>query len=187
MSRPASRLSVAAALALCCGGALAHGGLSMDEDTCKLRVGPYLMHFVGYQPDSASGPKEFCEDIPETGRTIVVLDYLNDELRDLPTEVRIIRDTGSAGGLEDLTLLHLPPKVYPTGSLNFEMSFPEPGKFVGLVTVGGGDKLVSRFPFSVGQRSPWLHLLLPAVLVVAGALALYRFGMRRRNKATRMA
>jgi hypothetical protein len=77
--------------------------------------------------------------------------------------------------------------VYPTGSLNFEMSFPEPGKFVGLVTVGGGDKLVSRFPFSVGQRSPWLHLLLPAVLVVAGALALYRFGMRRRNKATRMA
>jgi hypothetical protein len=78
--------------AACCGGAFAHGGLSMDEDTAS--VGPYLMHFVGYQPDSASGPKEFCEDIPETGRTIVVLDYLNDELRDLPTEVRIIRDTG---------------------------------------------------------------------------------------------
>jgi hypothetical protein len=185
--RPAFRLPVAAALALCCGGAAAHGGLSMDEDTCKLRVGPYLMHFVGYQPDSASGPKEFCEDIPETGRTIVVLDYLNDELRDLPTEVRIVRDTGSQVGVESATLLHLPPKVYPTGSLNFEMSFPEPGKFVGLVTVGGSEKLVSRFPFSVGRRSAWLHLLLPAALVMAAAVVLYRFGMRRRSKATRMA
>ena len=181
-----SRLA-AATLTACCGGAFAHGGLSMDEDTCKLRVGPYLMHFVGYQPDSASGPKEFCEDIPETGRTIVVLDYLNDELRDLPTEVRIIRDTGSDAAADNVTLLHLPPKVYPTGSLNFEMNFPESGKFVGLVSVGGADKLVSRFPFSVGRRRPWLHLLLPGLLLAAGAIALYRFGMRRRDKATRMA
>ena len=187
MSRLAFRLSVAAALAVCCGGALAHGGLSMDEDTCKLRVGPYQMHFVGYQPDSASGPKEFCEDIPETGRTIVVLDYLNEELRDLPTEVRIIRNEGSEGDLERITVLHLEPRRYPTGSLNFEMNFSEPGKFVGLVTVSGSDKLVSRFPFSVGQRSPWLRLLVLAAVLALGAVALYRFGMRRLGKATRAA
>jgi hypothetical protein len=164
---------------------LAHGGLSMDEDTCKLRVGPYVMHFVGYQPDSPSGPKEFCEDIPETGRTIVVLDYVDPELRDLPTEVRVIRDTGAPPGqLEEVTLLHLPPRLYPTGSLNFEFNFPEPGKFVGLVTVGSGEKLESRFPFSVGRSRSWLHLAVPAVLAIAVALALYRFGMRRRSKAT---
>jgi hypothetical protein len=167
--------------------AAAHGGLSMDEDYCKLRVGQYLMHFVGYQPDTPSGPKEFCEDIPETGRTIVVLDYLNEELRDLPTEVRIIRDTGSEQKLDDITLLHLPPKVYPSGSLNFEMNFPEPGKFVGLVTVGGGETLVSRFPFSVGRRSSCLQILVPAGLVVVGSVFLYRFGMRRRSKTTRAA
>ena len=99
---PFANLRKAALICACAGLALgvstlaaAHGGLSMDEDYCKLRVGQYVMHFVGYQPDSASGPKEFCEDIPETGRTIVVLDYVDDALRDLPTEVRIIRDTGS--------------------------------------------------------------------------------------------
>jgi hypothetical protein len=163
----------------------AHGGLSMDEDTCKLRVGRYVMHFVGYQPDSASGPKEFCEDIPGTGRTIVVLDYVDPELRDLPTEVRVIRDTGAPHDkLEDVTLLHLPPQLYPTGSLNFEFNFREPGKFVGLVTVGDKDKLESRFPFSVGRGQSWLHWALPVALIAAASVLLYRFGMRRRAKAT---
>lgn len=161
-----------------------HGGLSMDEDTCKLRVGRYVMHFVGYQPDSPSGPKEFCEDIPETGRTIVVLDYVDAELRDLPTEVRVIRDTGAPPQrLEEVTVLHLPPKIYPTGSLNFEFTFAEPGKFVGLVTVGSAEKFESRFPFSVGRSRSWLHLLVPVALIAGGSVMLYRFAMRRRAKA----
>jgi hypothetical protein len=172
---------------LTCGNAIAHGGLSMDEDYCKLRIGQYLMHFVGYQPDTPSGPKEFCEDIPATGHTIVVLDYLNEELRDLPTEVRIIRDIGSEENLEDITLMHLPPKVYPSGSLNFEMNFREPGKFIGLVTVGSDEKLVSRFPFSVGKRRFWLPFVIPAVLIIVGVVVLHRFGMRRRSKALRSA
>jgi hypothetical protein len=179
----ASGASLAAALSGAT-GAMAHGGLSMDEDRCKLRVGRYVMHFVGYQPESASGPREFCEDIPETGRTIVVLDYLNDELRDLPTEVRIIKDTGSPARLEDVTVLHIPPKLYPSGSLNFELNFQEPGKFVGLVTVGGADKAVSRFPFSVGRTTSWLTLAVAALLTVVAAVLLYRFGVHRRNKAT---
>ncbi|HTT39323.1 MAG TPA: hypothetical protein VMH32_16830 [Burkholderiales bacterium] len=174
----------AAVALLCATEAGAHGGLSMDEDKCKLRVGPYTMHFVGYQPESPSGPREFCEDIPETGRTIVVLDYLNDELRDLPTEVRIVRDTGSQAKLDDITVLHLPPKRYASGSLNFEVNFQEPGKFVGLVTVGEQNKMVSRFPFSVGRSSSWLALAVAAPLVVIAAVVLYRFGMHRRNKAT---
>ncbi|MDH5739441.1 MAG: hypothetical protein OEY77_03865, partial [Nitrospira sp.] len=52
----------------------AHGGLSMAEDMCKLTIGPYMMHFSGYQPESTQ-EKQFCEDIPATGQTIVVLDY----------------------------------------------------------------------------------------------------------------
>lgn len=30
----------------------AHGGLSLAEDMCKLTIGPYTMHFTGYQPES---------------------------------------------------------------------------------------------------------------------------------------
>ena len=54
------------------GEATAHGGLAMEKDYCKLRVGPHVMHFTGYQPGDGYR-KEFCEDIPSTGATIVVL------------------------------------------------------------------------------------------------------------------
>lgn len=160
---------------------LAHGGLSMDEDYCKLRVGRYVMHFVGYQPDSANATKEFCEDIPATGNTIIVLDYVDDELRDLPAEVRIIKDGGQAQDLEAITLLHLPPKLHPSGSLSLEYNFEQPGAYVGLVTVGDKEKYVSRFPFSVGQQSV-LPRALGGAVVVALAVALYLFAQRQRTR-----
>src|SRR3982750_3993935 len=67
----------------------AHGGLSLADDVCKLTIGPYTMHFTGYQPDSTQ-EKEFCEDIPATGRTVVALDYIEEALRPLRTEVGLI-------------------------------------------------------------------------------------------------
>ena len=150
------------------GYAEAHGGLSMDRDTCKLRVGSYVMHFTGYQPDS-SAAREFCEDIPEIGRTVIVLDYLNDELRDLPVEVRIIRNTGDESDLPKVTVFDKPPAVYPRGSVAVETTFTEPGRFVGLVTVGSDPPQVSRFPFAVGTSGWWSRLFY--VIAGVGALA----------------
>ncbi len=143
--------------------AQAHGGLALAEDMCRLTIGPYNMHFTGYQPDNTRN-KEFCEDIPATGRTVVVLDYMEDALRPLPTEVRIIKDTGSEQDLQAITVLHLPAKVYPAGSVNFEYNFDQPGKFIGLVTVGDKREHVSRFPFSVGETKIWLP---PSYLLIA--------------------
>ena len=153
----------------------AHGGLSLADDVCKLTIGPYTMHFTGYQPE-ATQEKEFCEDIPATGRTVVALDYIDEALRPLPTEVRIIRDTGAGaeagkeGNLDAITILHIPAKVYPNGSINFEYDFMQPGKFVGLVTVGDKQEYVSRFPFSVGEpkgTSPFILGAIAAVVVAA--------------------
>jgi len=162
--------------------AQAHGGLALAEDMCRLTIGPYNMHFTGYQPDNTRN-KEFCEDIPATGRTVVVLDYMEDALRPLPTEVRIIKDTGSEQDLQAITVLHLPPKVYPAGSVNFEYNFDRPGKFVGLVTVG--DKHVSRFPFSVGETKIWLP---PSYMLIALAgvavIGVIVFAMRGRGRTS---
>ena len=161
-----------------------HGGLALADDMCKLRVGPYNMHFTGYQPDSTRN-KEFCEDIPATGRTVVVLDYMEDALRPLPTEVRVIKDTGSEQDLQAITVLHLPPKVYPSGTVNFEYTFDQPGKFVGLVTVGDKQELVSRFPFSVGETKIPLP---PGYFLIAFAgsavVAVILFFLRSRRKSS---
>jgi len=160
----------------------AHGGLALAEDMCRLTIGPYNMHFTGYQPDNTRN-KEFCEDIPATGRTVVVLDYMEDALRPLTTEVRVIKDTGSEQDLQAITVLHLPPKVYPSGSVNFEYNFEQPGKFVGLVTVG--DKQVSRFPFSVGETKiplpPSYFLIALAGVAVVAVLI---FALRGRGKTS---
>ena len=156
----------------------AHGGLSLAEDMCKLTVGPYTMHFTGYQPESAQ-EQEFCEDIPMTGRTIVALDYINEELRPMTTEVRIIEDTGLEENLDEITIFHLPPKVYTNGSVTFEHYFPEPGKYVGLVTVRSEkDEYVSRFPFAVGTggKSNLPYIIGAIILAAAGAFFFMRSG-----------
>ena len=168
--------------------AQAHGGLALAEDMCRLTIGPYNMHFTGFQPDSARN-KEFCEDIPETGRTIVVFDYMDDALRPLPTEVRVIRDTGSEQDLQAITVLHLPSKVYPAGTINFEYNFDKPGKYVGMVTVVDKQALVSRFPFSVGQTkiplpaSYFLYAFAGAAVVVA-IIFFFQRGRRKISDST---
>ncbi len=163
----------------------AHGGLSLADDLCKLTIGPYTMHFTGYQPDS-SQEKEFCEDIPSTGRTVVALDYIEEALRPLPTEVRVIKDTGSEENLDGITVLHLPSKVYSNGSINFEHNFSKPGKFVGLVTVIGEEEHVSRFPFAVGEgesNMPSGLVFAIAAAIGAGAIFLLKVGKKPKDGA----
>ena len=163
--------------------AQAHGGLSMAEDMCKLTVGPYMMHFSGYQPEHTYS-EQFCEDIPKTGHTVVVLDYIENELRELPLEVRIIKDTGSEQDLPAVTVFYKPPQVYPSGSVDFEYTFDKPGKFVGLVTVSDKEQYISRFPFSVGEsKALWRSLtsiyMVPIAAVLAvGLIVFFTFGRR---------
>lgn len=164
----------------------AHGGLALADDMCVLTVGPYRMHFTGYQP--LSQEEEFCEDIPEVGKTVIALDYIQEELRPLKTEVRIIRDTGSEADLDAITVFHLPPKVYPSASITVEHVFADKGKFVGLVTVtGGAQDYVSRFPFSVGEGrpTPKAAIIAPVVLVIAIGIFFLMRSRRKNDNAAR--
>ncbi|BBL34096.1 hypothetical protein Nstercoris_00325 [Nitrosomonas stercoris] len=174
--------------------AYAHGGLSMAEDMCKLTVGPYFMHFTGYQPES-SQEQEFCEDIPNTGRTIVALDYIDEALRPLTTEVRIIVDTGAPegeeGDLEQITVMHIPAQVYANGSITFEHFFPEEGDFVGLVTVNdNGTEYVSRFPFAVGtggKFKPNMFLWPLLIIIIGGSYFFYSLRKDKKEKEEKKA
>ncbi|MCH9637991.1 MAG: hypothetical protein K0U40_00710 [Betaproteobacteria bacterium] len=178
----------------------AHGGLALADDMCILTVGPYTIHFTGYQP--LTQEEEFCEDIPEKGKTIVALDYINDELRPFETEVRIVRSTAShrittgttpqdlekisAEDLEGMTIYYSPPEVYPTASILIDHTFPEKGMFAGVVTVTGeGQEHVSVFPFSVGEGRPiaWFTTVLPIVLII-GAAAFFIMRMRKPNETS---
>lgn len=135
----------------------AHGGVSLDQGQCIMKIGPDQMTFTGYQP--LKSREQFCDDIPDIGPTIVVLDAQQDELRDMSLEIRILRDVGQKDDNENMqenTEVYVAPKKYKTGTLNFEYNFANKGKYIGLVKAKSDDgtkEYVSRFPFSVGETA----------------------------------
>jgi hypothetical protein len=172
-------------LALCTPlAAQAQHGHELATDTCVLHAGPYKMYFNGYQPDTYYD-RQFCQEIPGTGNTVLVFDFVEHELRSMPIEVRIIRDTGSEADLESITVLHLPAKIYPTGSIDVKFNFDKPGKFVGLVSIGDKQEHLSRLRFSIGETGAVSHLthylmiIVPLAVVIAVAVF---YGLRDRNK-----
>jgi len=157
--------------------AQAHGGVSLDQGQCIMKIGPDTMTFTGYQP--LKSRDQFCDDIPDVGPTIVVLDAQQDELRDMALEIRILKDVGQKDDNENLeqnTEIYVPPKKYKTGTLNFEYNFAKQGKYIGLVKARSDDgkkEYVSRFPFSVGETAGRDI----TVAIFFGALALVGFGL----------
>lgn len=154
------------------GEALAHGGVSMEDDRCILKVGPYRAHFAGYLPEERAS-NEFCEDIPVTGKAIIVIDVVDTVLREMELDVRILRDVndvgnnatfddlGSAGDIENATLLYEPGQIYPSGSVAVRYRFAEEGRYIGLVTARKPDSdevLRSVFPFSVGAGNTMKYI-----------------------------
>lgn len=138
--------------------ALAHGGVALEQDECVLRIGPGKMHFIGYQRTGEQA--EFCEDIANTGPTVIGLTAVSPDLRDMAIGIRIVKDVGEEkekANLEEATVAYVAPKVYRNGAMTFEHDFKQAGRYVGIVTARdkSGNEWVSRFPFSVGLYTFW--------------------------------
>ena len=89
--------------------------------------------------------------------------------------------------LDPVTINYLPPKKYPTGTLTFSHTFPENGKFIGIVTVRNehDQTYVSQFPFSVGQpfsKNIGTYIAMVAVLIIM-VYGLWRFGRKPKPAA----
>jgi hypothetical protein len=152
-------LGVVAAFGLSPSGASAHGGVKLEQDECVMHIGQSTMHFIAYQRSGEE--QEFCQDIAQTGPTVIALEAVSEAVRDMAIGVRVIRDVGGdaneKGDLTAATVLKLEPKVYRNGIMTFEHDFKEPGSYVAIVTVRDdiGNEWVSRFPFTVGLYTFW--------------------------------
>jgi hypothetical protein len=147
------------------------GDLGFDRDQCVLKVGPDLMYFTGYQPNSEE--RKFCEDPPKVGKTIFVFDFAEPELREMKADFRILRQSSTGeetDANESAPIAYLPPATYPKGTLSYEYDFTEPGAYIGVVTVTGeqGERWVGRFPFTVAKPRYLEHV--PYYLIGAAAI-----------------
>ena len=164
-------------------GAHSGGGVILRGDACIIEIGFYDANFTVYQPDT-SGNEEYCEDLPDTGNTIFVMDYLHSSLREVPVDFRIVRDTTGLGqfvqhedilalpDLDAVTVYYAPPRIESGASFRVEHEFDGKGDYVGVVTAGhpSNDNIYNAvFPFKVGATSyPYwvIAMVIGALLVI---------------------
>jgi hypothetical protein len=199
------------ALLLAPRAAVGHGGVVLEEDQCVLKMGFLLAHFTGYQPQ-ARGSEEFCEDIPDVGESVFVLEYMHDYMKEMPVDFRIIADETELGtfanwddvrALGDLTastVFYQPPQKRADGVLTASHRFDRAGGYIGIVTASHPTEARTYnavFFFRVGGRDlgylpHFLGLILLVQLGYWGATGtLQRFARRhlpsRRSEEDRAA
>jgi hypothetical protein len=158
----------------------AHGGVSIEFDKCVVQLGKYTMHFTAYQ--QATGGKENCWDLPGPGRTILVFDLVEPEMRNKPVELRVVElpESGElSGGAPLRTLGSLPVKVYPQGTLNLESDFELGKRYMAVLTMSDARPLVLKAPIQVVPNSGTSPYLIGLGVVVLGVGAFLFMRLRQ--------
>jgi len=141
----------------------AHGSITADGDLCVIQIGFYRAHFKIFQPDTSQA-EEFCEDIPDFGESIFVMEYLHQGLGAVPIDFRIIKNVTGLGlfaGLDDVeaisdieaaTVFYQEP-VIESEVFTVIHEFQDSGDYIGIVSARHPetDQLYTAvFPFKVG-------------------------------------
>ncbi len=169
---------------------LAHGGVSIEDDVCLIKIDRYKAHFTGYLPKERA-TQEFCEDIPVASESIFVIDFISDELRAMELDFRIIRDIndigvtatyGDLGGdkaIEAASIFYEKPQLYQNGILNVRYNFSQDGRYIGIVNahhLETGLTYTSVFPFSVGKVDYWQYGKYFLILFIGCGVFIYGAG-----------
>ena len=157
---------------------------------CTAQMGPNVITFSFYQPTQSRS--QFCEDVPETGPTIIVVDTMQDELRDMMVEMRIVKEMDSTEQESAaLAEAYLPPARFQTGVIQLEHDFRVKGDYVALVRARSEDgrkEYNARFVFSVGEefQRAWTAIAVATLVVIAlgASWYAYAFGKRGQSKTT---
>src|ERR1700730_11308482 len=159
--------------------------MNMDMG-CMLMAGMHEMQVSVYQSGATD---DSCRDIPSPGPALITISSASKELRDMTTEVRIVRDTGAetaaSGNLDPITLAYLPPKNYPTGLITVRANFDKPGKYAVLVTVRDAQDMAmsGRLGLTVGEASrQWIFVYILSGIIVAAAFGFYLRDLGRNKK-----
>jgi len=155
---------------------------------CSAQMGPNVITFTFYQPTQSRS--QFCEDVPETGPTTIVVDTMQDELRDMMVEIRIVEAAPNDDDGAAPTEAYLPPARFQTGVIQLEHDFKNKGDYVALVRARSADGRMeynARFAFSVGEEflRDWVAVAVVTVVALALGATWYAhaFGRRSSKKA----
>jgi len=146
----------------------AHGrAVELKDDRCAKWSGADVVHFNVYQPQFDKRAN-YCGDIPNTGEAIVVVDLVNQKLRETPVSFKLVERV--EGGAEN-AVLELPPKIYKQGVIEIPTSFENAGYYMAYITISGSTTQQPAMGYRVALRkqygAPPIQFLLTALVLVA--------------------
>lgn len=159
--------------------------MNMDMG-CMVMAGMHEMQVAVFQSGSRD---DSCHDVPSTGQAVITLTSTAKELRDLMTEVRLVKgeqvDQGAEKAtLEPITVAYLPPKIYPAGVITLNANFDKPGKYALLVTVSDNKEMTmsGQLPMTVGAESrQWIYVFGFMGFIIAAGLGYYFWDHHRKQ------
>lgn len=179
--RHMSRAAIACVLAFLCAissaWAISADKASTIRDQCEISIGPDLIGVVAYMPDRSRD--RFCGEFPAAGRIMLTIDLVAPRLRDLPIDVRVVKEPkGPLSETDDLapfTVAVLEPRKYPGGAVVVDHVYEESGDYSAFITVTeeSGVRRTTRFPFSVGSALTFFTPVLLGAVLLGGLVFAY--------------
>ena len=152
--------------ALYAGTVAAHGKVSLEEDSCVRRIGDSMVHLSAYQPQYEPSA-QYCTEIPKGGDTYLVVDLVDQALREMPIGMRVIKGTSET---EDETVSYLRPTYHPDGVIKGETSLDQ-GLYTVIIIAEGQPPLRYQYPLRV-QMINYANIFRTAVGPLIGLLLL---------------
>ena len=164
--RQAGTAALILVAALYAGTVAAHGKVSLEEDSCVRRIGDSMVHLSAYQPQYEPSA-QYCTEIPKGGDTYLVVDLVDQALREVPIGMRVIKGTSET---EDETVSYLRPTYHPDGVIKGETSLDQ-GLYTVIIIAEGQPPLRYQYPLRV-QMINYANIFRTAVGPLIGLLLL---------------
>ena len=129
--------------------AYGHGDQSILQDTCTFRVGGHLVHFNAYQP-GFDQHGHYCQDLPSTGDTFIVLDLPYTPARSVSSQLNIYTVSGAG---EQVALASSPFALRQNGIIELRFKIDSPGNFIANIIFQGVENSSHDYPFSASLSS----------------------------------
>lgn len=121
----------------------AHGKVVMEEDSCMRRAGNSMVHLSAYQPQHEPSA-QYCTEIPNGGETFLVIDLVDQALRDMPVGIKIVRGMNA----EDEIIKAVKPVYHPDGVVGEKVHL-EQGRYTIFIKGEGVPPVEYKYPLRV--------------------------------------
>jgi len=166
-------------------GHMGHGG------DCSIKTGAFPVSFSAYEKPKGQLPPThaYCDHVPNVGEHILTVDLQGTKSREIPIGVRLVSATEGQG--DGNTIMSMPAKLYPSGSITFAVNLKELGQYNLLLETEKTGKMSTAvtIPIHVGEGGghgghSGIGMIEIALLLVAGGGIAAFFWFRRKPSRT---